>query len=58
MTAKQLELEHPMARHGTRSRYRKGCREECCRAAERAYRRRYRAERAVEPVRAYRRLAA
>lgn len=30
-------------RHGTRSRYRKGCREECCRRVEREYRARYRA---------------
>lgn len=32
----------PAPQHGTRARYRKGCRDECCRSAERSYRRRYR----------------
>lgn len=35
----------PPPQHGTRSRYRKGCRDRCCRDAERLYRRRYRARR-------------
>lgn len=37
------ETQRPQ--HGTRARYRKGCREECCRSVEREYRRRYRGER-------------
>lgn len=36
-------LRHNRPRHGTRSRYRKGCREACCREAETLYRRTYRA---------------
>jgi hypothetical protein len=31
--------------HGTRSRYRKGCRDECCRSVENAYQRKWRAMR-------------
>lgn len=38
--------------HGTRSRYRKGCRDECCRSVEMAYQRRYRARKRAEQERA------
>jgi hypothetical protein len=38
--------------HGTRSMYTAGCRDECCRAAERVYKRRRRAQLRAEGRRA------
>lgn len=54
-------MSAPLAEHGTRRRYRQGCRQECCRAAMRAYDKRYALARArglssmvdAAPVRAH-----